>query len=663
MPELLQFRNLEESLQRILGAIRSGQVYLWIFDPTGVGSASLIKDLERCVAAESIRKKHRFSNVVCLLPKIRRGQRDVAQAMNKLLDDLAKEVRRKGLASRQWNEAHKDWRKAFQRYDTLLKEAEDAVGVAFDLRRALALRSVVLMGGVIESLASVALMASGHPMAIGVAGPVMSEIIPAVGEDIINFLQTRFEQADRELLSNPLQHLMPKFKRTISQLDSERIRIVVILDEYEQTCLMLEPWLSMVLKDKSFLRQSKIMMLVLCQYSLLRGHAPPYADQIVEIPLEPVVCSERPPAEKEKNDRIALLRLDKRTLGLIQDSSLKQLARLCAVPRLLDEDVFEDVKEFMFRSQKWQDCEAMKKSIQWVEKLPFVREGWHYDPTVRAFLVRALYHRSRRDYKGLHKYLEQKCKEALDGDGLYGREECEIQAERWYYALVVRPKESLAKALAAFMKSLDEYYDPTLPTANLIVIDIVGVLEDLLKLNPDEDAFRLWSDFVSGFHKAVEGEESFYRDKLDEYYMELYEQLLEFHFHDDKEEVGERLHEVYKEYHGFTKKQAIDYLRHFGEYALELGEYERAYQWLRKGWLEGYEDKGICVSLCQSLIHWAAEDPHKAQKCVLEDKDLLRQMQSNLPMDLSAKLGRIMYRFSVPLSLSSDDLENVVQME
>jgi len=502
-----------------------------------------------------------------------------------------------------------------------------------------------------------------------VVSAVTPEIISASEDQVKSFVEARFAAKDREVLYRPIECLTPKFTNAFSQLDSNAARVVLVLDEYELTCTFLESWLALLF-DSNFFQETKAIILILSQYPFSRVVESPYYTEFSEIRLGPfnyIEVRERvgpeyvgytdyiyqhsgglpllvealvqagvPLGAQATHDAIsdALHLLDRSILKLIKDDPLKQFVRLCAVPRLLNEDVFEDVKKFMLDKY---GCN-LDRPIQRLESQPFVK-NWRYDPTVRTVLLRSLCVRSPRAYEGLNRYLEVICAEEIQKRDLSDGGWCEAHARRWYYGLAASPRKSLAKALADFVESLDKYYRPDDPPGTIVVLDIVGILEDLLKVRQDEEAFRLWSDYVNSFHRDVKDDVS--GGKWDEYYLELFKQLIEFHYHHNLREDDVR-RRAYQDYHKFAKAQIIDYLKRYGELLLKVKrDYGEAYEQFRKALKEGDQDAQTRISLFSSFIHLAGENLPKDLDYFREDEDLLNQMLPELPQDLANEFNKV----------------------
>lgn len=690
MSPVLPFVGRKDKMAKILDWIQKRQS-VWISGPAGVGKTYLVENLKRCVLDEKrvtdYMKEYELDSqwldIECLFAQTGSGQQDAAQAMEKLLQDLERESTQQECSSNMWREACEDWRETYKRYKDLLWRAERDLDAPPNLRQTLALLSIDAMGGMVEILASSAAAASGDPMALGVAGTAQ-KIVPVWGEQIKDYLKAKFQEHDRELLYRPIQELAPRLKKAISQLGSksENVRIVLVLDEYELTCISLEGWLrSLFEDDEDFLRQCKVVILILSQYPLPKDDGASFYSKFSEIWLEPfdyigedeigayvrLILGNQIDPQVHSSEYIyrqseglpfvveaivqvyiqpqrhtvhtavqtALRRLDERILKLIKEDSLKQLVRLCAVSQQLNVDVFEDVKRFMLEKR---GCDVMKIPIKWLESQPFVKD-WRYDPTVRILLSRNLYNRSPRDYEDLNHYLGEIYTNEIQTRDLSGREWCETQARRWYHALAASPRKSLAKALAAFVESF-KYYRPDDPLGTTIVLDIVGILEDLRKVRQDEEAFSLWSDYVSGFRKEIEDKDNASGENWNEYYLELYNQLVEFHFHHELGAHDSRLR-AYQDYDGFTYTQVIDYLKHSGERFHQQGDYEQAYRRFRKALEQDDQDEQTRNNLFLSLVCLADENPHEAQECFQEDEELLNQMLSELTEDLSNRFTEI----------------------
>jgi len=662
MPANLPFVGREDVIEKLLYSIKPGRMHYWISGPAGVGKTYLVEHLEQ-------RVKDNSSGINCLFAQTDYRQKDAPQAMDKLLSDLDRELRRQKYPSAKWQNAYKEWQEDYKDYKELLWRAESDLQAPPDLRRTLALLSV----DAVSILAPVAIAASGYPT-IGAALAYIAQL----GNGIKDFLGRRFEARDeardKELLYQPVQSLIPKFKNALSRLDSDSVRVVLILDEYEQTCTFLETWLTLLFDD-DFLQQSRLVILILSQYSLPRGSGSQCYAEFSEIRLEPfdlketkrylgdeyqgfseyiyqqsgglpllveaLVQADGQPGAKAtpRAIRTALHRLDQSILKLIKDDSLKRLARLCAVPRELNEDVFRDVQRFALKGCDEGVQEVVKKAtIEWLESQPFV-EDWCYDPTVRTILLRNLRNRSPRDYEDLNRYLEVICAEEIQKRDLSDGGWCEAHARRWYHGLAASPRKSLAKALADFVESLDKYYRPDGPPGTIVVLDIVGILEDLLKVRQDEEAFRLWSDYVNSFHRDVKDDVS--GGKWDEYYLELFKQLIEFHYHHNLREDDVR-RRAYQDYHKFAKAQIIDYLKRYGELLLKVKrDYGEAYEQFRKALKEGDQDAQTRISLFSSFIHLAGENLPKDLDYFREDEDLLNQMLPELPQDLANEFNKV----------------------
>ena len=695
MPTALPFVGREDIIEKLLCSIRPGRAAFWISGPAGVGKTYLVENLRQCFAKGEIDedyverlikdkgynirteewfyfKKGKREPVRCLFAQTDHRQRDAAQAMNRLLSDLDGELERQGCSSKKWQKAYEGWRKDYKRYEELLRRAESYLNAPPDLRQTLAMWSVRMGGIMVGTLAPIAAQALGGPVVAGVVSAVTPEIVSASEERVKGFLEDKFEAEDRELLYKAIELLTPKFTNAFSQLDSDTVRVVLVLDEYEQTCTFLERWL-ILLFDDDFFQKSKAIILILSQYPFSRVVESQYYTEFSEIRLEPfdyvevrgcvspehlghtdyiyqhsgglpllveaLVQAGVPLGARATDEAIrdALHRLDRSILKLIKDNHLKQFARLCAVPRLLNEDVFEDVEKFMLDKY---GCN-LDRPIQRLESQPFVK-NWRYDPTVRAVLLRSLYGRSRRAYEGLNRRLEDVCASEIETRDLSGSEWCDAQATRWYHALAASPRKSLAKALSAFVESLDRYCRPDDPPGAAVFLDIVSILEDLRKVRQEEEAFRLWSDYVSSFHKDVEDDVS--GDKWDERYLELFKQLIEFHYHLELPK-GDVRFRAYQDYVGFSNEQLTEYLKRYGRLLLLVeNDYGEAYEQFRRALKQGDQDSGTRIRLFLSFIRLAKERPSEAQKSLQRDEAMLNRLLPELPQGLADRFNGVRER-------------------
>ncbi|MDQ1036894.1 tetratricopeptide (TPR) repeat protein [Streptomyces sp. V3I8] len=150
----------------------------------------------------------------------------------------------------------------------------------------------------------------------------------------------------------------------------------------------------------------------------------------------------------------------KRFLQWEADDARRQVARICALPRQVDADVFR----VLVTDRPDGELDAL---YEWLTGLPFV--GVHgtrtrYHDVVRAPMLRLERRRSPREWAARHRRLAEafarwrgEAEEGREGDDLWADEEWHgLRLEETYHLLCARPAAALGAALRALVEACRE---------------------------------------------------------------------------------------------------------------------------------------------------------------------------------------------------------------
>ncbi|MES5821838.1 tetratricopeptide repeat protein [Streptomyces sp. RG80] len=308
-------------------------------------------------------------------------------------------------------------------------------------------------------------------------------------------LSTRFRNADDiDLVLHPEVALTPVLLRELRAAASAVPRIVLFFDTYERTGPFLDPWLHGMFRkrDEHGGPPDEVVVVTAGQLPLPAGRWNG-VDGVVELPLapfteaearqllagkgvvaEPVVAEvlrltgglpvlvstlaeKRPGAPEQVEDPSA----DAVQRFLHAEPEVRhEVARLCALPRRLDGDVFrilvDGLSDGELDAQYW-----------WLRGLPFVGEHGgrvRYHDVVREPMLRQERLHYPRRWRERHRRLaaafaewRQDVGEGLDADDLWADEEWRaLRLEETYHLLCARPATALADALRLFVEACRE---------------------------------------------------------------------------------------------------------------------------------------------------------------------------------------------------------------
>ncbi|MFD9440961.1 tetratricopeptide repeat protein [Streptomyces sp. NPDC060006] len=308
-------------------------------------------------------------------------------------------------------------------------------------------------------------------------------------------LSARFRNPDDiELVMFPEKVLTPVLLRDLRAAASAVPRIVLFFDTYERTGPFLDPWLhDMVTRHEADSQLPATVVVVTAgqrPLDTVRGSGP---GSVADVPLAPFTESESrgllagkgvvaEPVVKE------VLRLTgglpvlvstlaearpgnpddvgdpsttavKRFLQWEADDARRQVARICALPRRLDADVFRVLVD--------RPDDELDALYDWLTGLPFVGERGsrvQYHDVVRAPMLRLERRRSPREWAGRHRRLAEafarwraEAGAGRETENLWADEEWrELRLEETYHLLCARPPAALGAALRALVEACRE---------------------------------------------------------------------------------------------------------------------------------------------------------------------------------------------------------------
>ncbi|KUN21335.1 hypothetical protein AQJ23_30890 [Streptomyces antibioticus] len=304
-------------------------------------------------------------------------------------------------------------------------------------------------------------------------------------------LSTRFRNADDiDLVLHPEAALTPVLLRELRAAASAVPRIVLFFDTYERTAPYLDPWLHGLFRkgDEHGGLPDPVVVVTAGQLPLPAGRW----SGAVELPLTPFTDAEarRLLAGKGVVAEPVVAEVLRVTGGLpvlvstlaekrpdgpdqVEDPSADaverflraepevrhDVARLCALPRWLDGDVFRVLVELP-------DGE-LDAQYRWLRGLPFVGERGgrvRYHDVVREPMLRQERLHYPRRWRERHRRLaaafaewRQDVGEGLDVEGRWADEEWRaLRLEETYHLLCARPAAALPGALALFVEACRE---------------------------------------------------------------------------------------------------------------------------------------------------------------------------------------------------------------
>ncbi|MFD6285945.1 BREX system ATP-binding domain-containing protein [Streptomyces sp. NPDC060205] len=314
-------------------------------------------------------------------------------------------------------------------------------------------------------------------------------------------LSARFRNPDDiELVMSPEKVLTPVLLRELRAAATAAPWIVLFLDTYERTGPFLDPWLyDLVTRQEADSGLPASVLVVTSGQRPLDAVRWSGTGSVTDVPLAPFTESEArgllagkgvvaEPVVKE------VLRLTgglpvlvstlaetrpgdpddvgdpsagavKRFLQWEPDDTRRQVARLCALPRQLDADVF---RALVGHPGGGMDVPGEPDALyDWLTGLPFVGEHGNsvrYHDVVRAPMLRLERRRSRREWAGRHRRLAEtfarwraEAEAGRDTEDLWADEEWrELRLEETYHLLCARPPAALGPALRALVEACRE---------------------------------------------------------------------------------------------------------------------------------------------------------------------------------------------------------------
>jgi tetratricopeptide (TPR) repeat protein/GTPase SAR1 family protein len=343
---------------------------------------------------------------------------------------------------------------------------------------------------------------------IGLAGevPIVGNLTKILKPDelaeesakaVRTFLQTKLakeKEEDQRLILNPVEELTPLLIDDLWRRASGRI--VLFLDTFEKTGQYLEPWL--VEHRDSF--PASITIVIAGRQPLDRARWSEFESLLARIELEPfteaevreylerkhvtdtavvdiILNTSRLPvlvamlATGNPNDPAAILESAgtavERFLKWVDDSGKRQLALDSALSPLLNRDVLEKIAG-----------ERTEDVFVWLKEMPFLLEtadGWRYDSTVRAQMLRYKRREAPDGWNTIHEKLARYHEELRDRLGLQRREQWASQ--EWqthelaslYHRLCRSPQGALPAALQGFVRAWHAGGRPAERWANCIL--------------------------------------------------------------------------------------------------------------------------------------------------------------------------------------------------
>ncbi|MGW6011383.1 tetratricopeptide repeat protein [Streptomyces sp. NPDC055210] len=316
-------------------------------------------------------------------------------------------------------------------------------------------------------------------------------------------LSARFRNPDDiELVMSPEKVLTPVLLRELRAAASATPWIVLFLDTYERTGPFLDPWLyDLVTRQEADSGLPATVLVVTAGQRPLGTDRWSGLGSVADVPLAPFTESEsrgllagkgvvaepvvkevlrltgglpvlvstlaetRPGAPDDVGDPSA--GAVKRFLQWEPDDTRRQVARVCALPRQLDADVF---RVLVGHPDDGMDVpDEPDELYDWLTGLPFVGERGtrvRYHDVVRAPMLRLERRRSRREWAGRHRRLaetfarwrtEAEAGRETGTEHLWADEEWrELRLEETYHLLCARPPAALGAALRTLVEACRE---------------------------------------------------------------------------------------------------------------------------------------------------------------------------------------------------------------
>ncbi|WP_328494740.1 tetratricopeptide repeat protein [Streptomyces sp. NBC_00414] len=317
-------------------------------------------------------------------------------------------------------------------------------------------------------------------------------------------LSARFRNPDDiELVMSPEKVLTPVLLRELRAAASATTWIVLFFDTYERTGPFLDPWLHETvtrheadgglpatvvvvtagqrpLDTARWSGAGSVADVSLAPFTesesrgLLAGKgvvAEPVVKEVLRLTgglpvLVSTLAEARPGAPDDVGDPSATA--VKRFLQWETDDTRRQVARLCALPRRLDADVFRALVDHPDGEPVTSHGRAELDALyDWLTGLPFVGERGgrvRYHDVVRAPMLRLERRRSPREWTGRHRRLagtfahwRAETEAGRETENLWADEEWrELRLEETYHLLCARPPAALGAALCELVEACRE---------------------------------------------------------------------------------------------------------------------------------------------------------------------------------------------------------------
>ncbi|MFJ2259558.1 BREX system ATP-binding domain-containing protein [Streptomyces sp. NPDC087844] len=329
-------------------------------------------------------------------------------------------------------------------------------------------------------------------------GALPADLLAQHADRLRTGLSARFRNPDDiDLVLSPEKVLTPVLLRELRASASPTASVVLFFDTYERTGPFLDPWLhDMVTRHEADNGLPATVVVVTAgqrpldtarwsgvgsvadvslapfteseSRGLLTGKgvvAEPVVKEVLRLTgglpvLVSTLAEARPGDPDDVGDPSATA--VKRFLQWETDDARRQVARICALPRRLDADVF---RALVHRPDS--DPDALDQLYDWLTGLPFVGERGarvQYHDVVRAPMLRLERRRSPREWAARHRRLAEafagwrtEAEAGREAENLWVDEEWrELRLEETYHLLCARPPAALAAALRALVEACRE---------------------------------------------------------------------------------------------------------------------------------------------------------------------------------------------------------------
>ncbi|WP_404197209.1 tetratricopeptide repeat protein [Streptomyces tauricus] len=338
-----------------------------------------------------------------------------------------------------------------------------------------------------------------------ITGALPADLLAQGADRLRTGLSARFRNPDDiDLVMTPEKVLTPVLLRELRAVATATRWIVLFLDTYERTGPFLDPWLyDLVTRHEAdgglpatvlvvtagqrpldtarWSGTGSVADVALAPFTesesrvLLAGKgvvAEPVVKEVLRLTgglpvLVSTLAETRPGAPDDVDDPSA--GAVKRFLQWETDDTRRQVARVCALPRHLDADVFRALVDLPDGGTGGgTDVPGgLDELYDWLTGLPFVGERGsrvRYHDVVRAPMLRLERRRSRREWAARHRRLAEtfarwrtEAEAGRETENLWADEEWrELRLEETYHLLCARPPAALGPALRALVEACRE---------------------------------------------------------------------------------------------------------------------------------------------------------------------------------------------------------------